>query len=347
MHKRTNIPTKEARRIMYQYDLLNRKFEFRDGHIERVTLDMLDSGYEDNILNALYKLNTLSYFNLIVNYIDKLFLFLSHHNDNIIYIALELIHKLLNQYIDTLNNNNKLINRLMVLITNHKNVEIIKSSKKILGKMCETNSDYRTILLDQNVLNLIEPSDTFLIKQLCKNYQDPRLPDKIIPNCIIDSDMIKALSYLSLGKNDVIQKMIDYNIIDTLNANMNENLIEDIIELYGNISAGSDEHVEKLITKGHVFYLIHKCITSQHLKKSVAFLLSNILGTKINNEYITTELLVNVSYLLRDSDPELMNEGMWVLHNYIYQYGVDDKIKYLINKNLIDHDLQILNLKST
>jgi len=233
-----------------------------------------------------------------------------------------------------------------------------------LGNIAGDNSTFRDSLLHQQILaplilNMEQPQSmsllqnvTWSVSNLCRGKPAPEL--SLVEACVaplamlltnpvvteeVHVDVVWALSYLSDGPNERIQKVLDAKVTPVLVkflSNPTSKVLSPTVRCLGNLVTGTDEQTQAVVDAGILKYvgpLLHS--SRKAIRKETCWLLSNIaagthhqIGALLDAAGVATKL----SELALNAPWEVRKEALYSICN-IATTGTDTHVNLLIMAN--------------
>ncbi|KAI3910174.1 hypothetical protein MKW92_017036 [Papaver armeniacum] len=150
-----------------------------------------------------------------------------------------------------------------------------------------------------------------------------------------------ALSFLSDGKNDKIQAVIDANVcprLAELLMHPSPSVVNPALATVGNICTGNDMQTQIVINHQSLPCLLN-LLTNNHeesIMKEACWTISNI--TAGNHDQIqavvAAEIIGPLIHLLQTAEFDIQKEAAWAISNAA-DGGTDEQIKYLVGQGCI------------
>merc|ERR1712166_412499 len=178
----------------------------------------------------------------------------------------------------------------------------------------------------------------------------PTLSHMIYSDDEVLTDAAWALSYLSDGPNDRIQKVIEAGVcrrlVELLN-HMSFSVVTPALRTVGNIVTGDDMQTQIVINCGALARLGALLLSPKKgIRKEACWTISNITaGTKDQIQCVfDNNIIPPLVELLKNADFDIKKEAAWAISNAT-SGGSSDQIKYVVDQNCIPPLCDLLDAK--
>jgi len=251
---------------------------------------------------------------------------------------------------------------IKLLSSQHANV--CEQAVWALGNVAGDGATYRDFVINCGIIKplilLVNPevsmgflrNISWTMSNLCRNKDPPPTMgtiESLLPTICnlltygdkhVLSDACWALSYVTDGSNDRIQRVIDAGIVDKLVellGNAEVLVVTPALRAVGNIVTGNDDQTQAVISHGALGHfdklLWHK---KNNIQKEAAWTLSNITaGTKTQiQSVIDAQLLPYIIDVLGRGDYKTQKEAVWAVTN-LTSGGTPEQIMQLVEQKAL------------